>query len=68
MVYSETAVTYIPTYIFITLHGSISSSGDNRIGISHNNTIHIIQVQFILLYKCHIIQAKGSHKAVISYK
>jgi hypothetical protein len=29
-------------------------------GISHNNTIHIIQVQVILLYKCHKIQTKGS--------
>jgi hypothetical protein len=37
-------------------------------GISHNNTIHIIQVQFILLQRFHIIQTKGSHKVVIRYK
>jgi hypothetical protein len=27
-----------------------------------------VQVQVILLYKCHIIQTKRSHKVVISYK
>jgi hypothetical protein len=37
-------------------------------GIRHNNTIHIIQAQVILLYKCHKIQTKGSHKVEISYK
>jgi hypothetical protein len=55
---------FIPTYTSL-LHSIDPSVG---CGISHNNTIHIIQVQFILLYKCHMIQTKGSHKVVISYK
>jgi hypothetical protein len=37
-------------------------------GISHNDTIHIILVQFIRQYKFHIIQTKGSHEVMICNK
>jgi hypothetical protein len=56
-------------HIFENIHTSLLHSMDPQVsqmtigcGISHNNTVHIIQVQFILLYRFHVIQIKDSHK------